>query len=52
VAWTDPDCLFCKIVAGEVHATKVREDEQTVAFVDVKPAGAGAPAGDPEEARA
>ncbi|NED87366.1 histidine triad nucleotide-binding protein, partial [Streptomyces sp. SID11233] len=26
------DCLFCKIVAGEVPATVVREDEHTYAF--------------------
>ena len=31
------DCLFCKIVAGEVPATVVREDEHTVAFRDLDP---------------
>jgi histidine triad (HIT) family protein len=31
------DCLFCKIVAGEVPATKLREDELTLAFADVNP---------------
>lgn len=31
------DCLFCKIVAGEVPATVVRETEQTVAFKDLFP---------------
>lgn len=31
------DCLFCKIVSGDVPATKVREDDATVSFVDVNP---------------
>ena len=34
---TDPDCLFCKIVAGEVPATIVHESDTTVAFRDVSP---------------
>lgn len=34
---TDPDCLFCKIVAGLVPATIVHEDEATVAFRDLDP---------------
>jgi histidine triad (HIT) family protein len=37
----DPDCLFCKIVAGELPATVVREDERTVAFMDLNPATRG-----------
>ncbi len=37
----DPDCLFCKIVAGEIPARKVHEDERTVAFMDVNPATTG-----------
>ncbi|KRV46741.1 histidine triad (HIT) protein [Wenjunlia vitaminophila] len=32
-----PDCLFCKIVSGEVPATVVRETETTVAFRDINP---------------
>jgi histidine triad (HIT) family protein len=32
------DCLFCKIIAGEVPSKKVYEDEQVFAFEDVKPA--------------
>jgi histidine triad (HIT) family protein len=32
---TDPDCLFCKIAAGEVPATVVREDDATLAFRDI-----------------
>ncbi|MGW4162730.1 histidine triad nucleotide-binding protein [Streptomyces sp. NPDC004788] len=31
------DCLFCKIAAGEVPATIVRETETTVAFRDINP---------------
>jgi histidine triad (HIT) family protein len=38
---SDPDCLFCKIVAGEIPATRVREDERTIAFMDINPATRG-----------
>ncbi|MFE1247232.1 histidine triad nucleotide-binding protein [Streptomyces sp. NPDC058766] len=31
------DCLFCKIVAGTIPATVVRETETTVAFRDINP---------------
>jgi histidine triad (HIT) family protein len=37
----DPDCLFCRIVAGEIPATIVREDDRTVAFMDINPATRG-----------
>lgn len=37
----DPDCLFCKIVAGDVPATRVDEDERTIAFMDINPATRG-----------
>jgi histidine triad (HIT) family protein len=37
----DRDCLFCKIVAGEIPATIVAEDERTVAFMDINPATRG-----------
>jgi histidine triad (HIT) family protein len=37
----DPDCLFCKSVAGEIPANRVREDERTVAFMDINPATRG-----------
>ena len=33
----DPDCLFCKIVAGEIPSTKVHEDDVIVAFRDIAP---------------
>jgi histidine triad (HIT) family protein len=35
------DCLFCKIVDGELPAAKVHEDERTVAFMDISPATRG-----------
>jgi histidine triad (HIT) family protein len=31
------DCLFCRIVAGELPAEIVQEDEHTVAFMDINP---------------
>jgi histidine triad (HIT) family protein len=31
------DCIFCKIVEGEVPATKIYEDDDIVAFDDVNP---------------
>ena len=37
----DPDCIFCKIVAGELPATIVAEDERTIAFMDISPASRG-----------
>jgi histidine triad (HIT) family protein len=38
---SDPDCLFCKIVAKEIPAQIVAEDELTVAFMDINPATRG-----------
>ena len=37
----DPECLFCKIVAGELPATVVGEDERTLSFMDINPATRG-----------
>lgn len=37
----DPDCIFCKIVAGELPAKIVDEDERTVSFMDIAPATRG-----------
>jgi histidine triad (HIT) family protein len=31
------DCLFCKIVAGEIPCNKVYEDDQVLAFHDIAP---------------
>jgi diadenosine tetraphosphate (Ap4A) HIT family hydrolase len=33
----DPDCLFCRIVAGEIPSTRVAEDDQVVAIRDIAP---------------
>ena len=35
------DCLFCRIVAGELPATIVDEDARTLAFMDINPATRG-----------
>jgi histidine triad (HIT) family protein len=35
------DCLFCKIVAGEIPSSKVYEDEHTYAFLDINPTNIG-----------
>ncbi len=34
---TEQDCLFCKIVSGDVPATVVRESARTLAFRDINP---------------
>lgn len=34
---TDPDCLFCKIVAGDIPADVVHETGTTLAFRDLEP---------------
>jgi histidine triad (HIT) family protein len=31
------DCIFCKILAGELPAEVVQEDEHTIAFMDINP---------------
>ncbi|MBP1737505.1 MAG: Bis(5-nucleosyl)-tetraphosphatase (asymmetrical) [Oscillospiraceae bacterium] len=31
------DCLFCKIAKGEIPSSKVYEDEQVFAFLDIDP---------------
>ena len=35
------DCLFCKIVSGEVPSKKVYEDEHSIAFLDINPRNPG-----------
>jgi histidine triad (HIT) family protein len=37
----DPDCIFCKILAGELPASIVDEDDATIAFMDIAPATRG-----------
>ena len=34
---TDADCIFCRIVAGEIPAETVYEDDRCLAFRDIKP---------------
>jgi histidine triad (HIT) family protein len=38
---SDPDCIFCKIVAGELPAQMIDEDERTISFMDINPATRG-----------
>jgi|APSaa5957512535_1039671.scaffolds.fasta_scaffold190088_2 histidine triad (HIT) family protein len=33
----DPDCIFCKIIAGEVPSFKLYEDERVFAMMDINP---------------
>lgn len=37
----DTNCIFCKIVAGEIPCNKIYEDEQTFAFLDIRPVNPG-----------
>src|SRR3990167_7955348 len=34
-------CIFCSIVAGEVPAHKLYEDEKTLAFLEINPSSSG-----------
>lgn len=34
----DPNCIFCKIAAGQIPAQKVYEDDELLAFKDIHPA--------------
>ncbi len=38
---SDPDCIFCRIIAGDLPAEIVDQDERTVAFMDIQPATRG-----------
>ncbi len=38
---SEPDCLFCQIVAGQVPGQMIDSDERTVAFMDINPATPG-----------
>ena len=35
------DCIFCKIIKGEIPSAKIYEDEKLVAFLDIAPANKG-----------
>jgi len=34
---SDPDCIFCKLIAGQIPSRKVYEDEDVYAFHDIHP---------------
>lgn len=38
---SDPNCIFCKIVAGTIPCFKLFEDGATLAFMDINPANPG-----------
>ncbi len=38
---SDANCVFCQIVAGKIPCHKVYEDEQYIAFVDIRPSAPG-----------
>jgi histidine triad (HIT) family protein len=38
---TDPNCIFCKIIAGAIPCFKLHEDAKTLAFLDINPANPG-----------
>ncbi|MFA5259385.1 MAG: HIT domain-containing protein [Candidatus Pacearchaeota archaeon] len=37
----DNDCIFCKIISGEIPAEKTYEDDNFIAFLDAKPKAVG-----------
>ena len=37
----DSDCLFCRIVRGELPSTQIDEDDRTLTFMDINPAADG-----------
>ncbi|MFH1730237.1 MAG: HIT family protein [Planctomycetota bacterium] len=41
MAKSDPDCIFCKIVAGEIPSEKVFENDHVLAFMDINPTSRG-----------
>ncbi|MBA2348924.1 MAG: HIT family protein [Solirubrobacterales bacterium] len=38
---TDSNCIFCKIIAGELPSARIAEDDRTIAFMDINPASLG-----------
>ena len=38
---TDPDCIFCKIVKGEISAEKIYETKDFLVFLDIRPLSPG-----------
>ena len=37
----NPDCIFCRIVAGEIPSFKLLEDDRVLSFMDINPASEG-----------
>lgn len=37
----NPDCIFCKIVAGQIPAAKILETDSAIAFLDIAPVAPG-----------
>lgn len=37
----DDDCIFCKIIRGEIPSFKIYEDDNTLAFMDINPLAEG-----------
>src|SRR5688572_33322543 len=37
MAEADPNCLFCRIAAGELPAERIYEDDEVLAFKDIHP---------------
>lgn len=35
------NCIFCKIIAGEIPCTKIYEDDNFISFMDIKPTTKG-----------
>ena len=38
---SDPNCIFCKIIAGQIPAEKIYEDDVCLAFLDIGPLAEG-----------
>lgn len=41
MAQPDPDCIFCKVIAGEIPGQVIDSDEHTVTVLDINPATRG-----------
>ena len=37
---TDPNCIFCKIARGQIPAKKIYDDDEVMAFHDIRPQAA------------
>jgi histidine triad (HIT) family protein len=41
VAERDPNCIFCKVIAGEIPGEQIDSDERTITVLDINPATRG-----------